>query len=220
MEILSRITHPYVVQNPARSLLSSEHKLRFFWWTFWLHRQQRNYCVEPGCTVPCFKQRKMHSVHKTVFVNMSEGFGRKDGLQFFSQPYLKQNIQTMNKERWMFDIRMLASASWYSHECASKTGREKTKLLNNYYIVFFAHKKYSHSFIKYGWITDVTWTILTMSLPPFWALNVSVAVLSTQGQKAHGFHPQYLYLCSNDERKSHGFGTTWMLVINTFFSYY
>ncbi len=32
-----------------------------------------------------------------------------------------------------------------------------------------------------------TWTILTMSLLSFWALNVVVAVLSMQGQKALGF---------------------------------
>ncbi len=44
------------------------------------------------------------------------------------------------------------------------------------------------------------WTILTMSLPPFWALNVSVALLSMQGQKALGFHQKYLNLCSEDEQ--------------------
>ncbi len=30
--------------------------------------------------------------------------------------------------------------------------------------VFFAHKKYTHSFVNYGWTTDVAWTILLMSL--------------------------------------------------------
>ncbi len=47
-----------------------------------------------------------------------------------------------------------------------------------------------------------------MSLLPFWALNVSVALLSMQGQKAHGFHKKILNLCSEDEQKSYGFGTT------------
>ncbi len=42
--------------------------------------------------------------------------------------------------------------------------------------------------------------ILTMSLLPFWALNVSVALLSMQGQKALGFHQKYLNLCSENER--------------------
>ncbi len=33
--------------------------------------------------------------------------------------------------------------------------------------------------------------VRTMSLLPFLALNVSVALLSMQGQKALGFHPKY-----------------------------
>ncbi len=53
------------------------------------------------------------------------------------------------------------------------------------------------------------YTILLMSLLPFWALNVSVAVLSMQGQKAPGFHQKYLNLCFK-----YGFGTTRGWVIN------
>ncbi len=45
---------------------------------------------------------------------------------------------------------------------------------------------------NYGWTTDITWTILMMSLLPFWALNVSVAFLYMQGQKALRFHQKYL----------------------------
>ncbi len=71
--------------------------------------------------------------------------------------------------------------------------------------VFFAHK-YSRSWL--GWTADVTWTILTMSLIPFWALNVSVALRSMQGLKALIVHQKYLNLCSEDKR-SYGFGTTW-----------
>ncbi len=51
-------------------------------------------------------------------------------------------------------------------------------------------------------------TILTMSLLPFWALNISVALLSIQGQKALECHQKYLYLCSEDERRSYGLRTT------------
>ncbi len=36
----------------------------------------------------------------------------------------------------------------------------------------------------------------------------SVAVYM-QGQKALGFHQNYLHLCSEDERRSYRFGTTW-----------
>ncbi len=48
--------------------------------------------------------------------------------------------------------------------------------------------------------TDVTWTILTMSSLPFWALKVVVVLLSMEGQKALRFHQKYLNLCSEDER--------------------
>ncbi len=54
----------------------------------------------------------------------------------------------------------------------------------------------------YGWTTDVTWTISMMSLLPFWALNMSVPLLSMKGQKALWFLQEYLNLCSEDERRS------------------
>ncbi len=40
-----------------------------------------------------------------------------------------------------------------------------------------------------------------ISLLPFWALNVSVVLLSVQGQKALRFHQKYLNLFSKDEWK-------------------
>ncbi len=52
-----------------------------------------------------------------------------------------------------------------------------------------------------------------MSLLPFWALYLSVVLLSVQHQKALGFHHKYLNLCF-DERRSCRFGTTWGWVIN------
>jgi len=48
-------------------------------------------------------------------------------------------------------------------------------------------------------------TILTMFLLPFWALNVSFALLPMQGQKALRYHQKYFY---------YGFGTKWGWVIN------
>ncbi len=47
----------------------------------------------------------------------------------------------------------------------------------------------------------------------FWALNVSVALLSMQGKKAW-FHQKYLNMCSKDELSSYRFGTIWGWVIN------
>ncbi len=41
-----------------------------------------------------------------------------------------------------------------------------------------------------------------------------LSVLSIEGQKALGFHQKYLNLCSEDERTSYRFGTTWGWVIN------
>ncbi len=79
------------------------------------------------------------------------------------------------------------------------------------------HKKYSRSFVKLHWTTDVTWTVLTKSFLPFWALNVSVVLLSMEEQKALGFHQKYLNLCTEDERRFYRFGMIWGWVINDWF---
>ncbi len=91
---------------------------------------------------------------------------------------------------------------------------EETNFWSRYFCCFFAHKKYSLSFVKIHWSTDVTWIILTMSLLCSWALIVVGPLPSMQGQKALGFHQKYLNLCSDDERRSYGFGTTRGLAIN------
>ncbi len=97
---------------------------------------------------------------------------------------------------------------------------QERKLLNKCVIfVFFVHKNILVASWHYNWTTNVTWTILMMPLLPFWALNVSVALLSMQGQKALGFHPKYLNLCSEDERRSYWFETTRWCVINDIFGY-
>ncbi len=59
---------------------------------------------------------------------------------------------------------------------------------------------------NYGWTTDVTWIVLT--------LIVLGSLLSMEGQRALGIHQKYLNLCSEDERRSYRFGTTWGWVIN------
>ncbi len=50
-------------------------------------------------------------------------------------------------------------------------------------------------------LTSVLRSILTMFSQPFWVLNVSVLLLSMQGQKALGFHQKYFNLFSEDERR-------------------
>ncbi len=53
-----------------------------------------------------------------------------------------------------------------------------------------------------------------MSLLPFCALTLVVPLLSMEGKRALRFHQKYLNLCSEDERRSYGFVTTWGWVIN------
>ncbi len=53
-----------------------------------------------------------------------------------------------------------------------------------------------------------------MSLLPFWVLNVSVAFLSMEGQKALGFHQKYLNLCYEDKQSPLRFETTRGWIIN------
>ncbi len=106
--------------------------------------------------------------------------------------------------------------SWYCCEHESKTGREEKKLLNKVIIfVFFAHKRYSCSFITLQlnhWCQ--IWTILMMSLLPFWALSMSVALLSMEVQRALRFHQKYFNLCSEEEWRSYRIRTTWEWVTN------
>ncbi len=46
------------------------------------------------------------------------------------------------------------------------------------------------------------------------ALILVISLLSMEGQRALKFHQKYLNLCSQDERRPYGFGTTWAWVIN------
>ncbi len=54
------------------------------------------------------------------------------------------------------------------------------------------------------------WCIYYVSEPG----NISVVLLSMEGLIALRFHQKYLNLCSEDERRSYEFGTTWGWVIN------
>ncbi len=111
-----------------------------------------------------------------------------------------------------FQAEEYTHVSWYSHEHVS-TDTEVKKLLNQVVFVFYAQSFFVAT-LNYGWTTDVTWTILMMSLLHFWVLNVMVVLLSMQDQKALGFHQKYLNLCSEDERRSYGFEITRGCVIN------
>ncbi len=84
--------------------------------------------------------------------------------------------------------------------CVSKWSQNN--ILSKSLFLFSLHtKSILVASYNYGWTTDVTWTILTMSLQTFWALNVSIVLLSMERQKALGFHRKYLKLFSEDERR-------------------
>ncbi len=48
----------------------------------------------------------------------------------------------------------------------------------------------------------------------FCVLIMVISLLSMEDQRTLRFHQKYLHLCSEDERRSYGFGTTWAWVIN------
>ncbi len=82
-------------------------------------------------------------------------------------------------------------------------------------VLDFAHKKYSCSFAKLKlshWLA----TGLFYRCPYYVSGpgNISVVLLSTEGQRALRIHQRYLTLCSEDEQTSYRFGTTWGWVIN------
>ncbi len=60
------------------------------------------------------------------------------------------------------------------------------------YFVFFVYKKYSRSFITLRLNLWCHIDYFNNVLTTFWALNVLVALLSMQGQKAHAFHQNIL----------------------------
>ncbi len=93
-----------------------------------------------------------------------------------------------------------------------KTNKQ-TKWLKSLFLFSLCTKTILVASKHYCWTTNVTWTILMPSLLPFWALNVSVDLLYT-GSKISWISSKHLNLCSEDERRSYGFGTTREWVIN------
>ncbi len=98
----------------------------------------------------------------------------------------KSSDMFMNTVLCSYSVHLLLLVKKVKHMCLNKV----------VIFVFFAQKSiliaYPHSLIA--------------SLIHFWALNGSVPLLSIEGQKALGFNQKYLNLCSEDERKSYGFG--------------
>ncbi len=96
------------------------------------------------------------------------------------------------------------------HSSACKQGTAHAFCFLCTQIIFVASKNYS-------WTTDVKWTILTMSLLPFWALNVSVALLSMRVRKLSDFIRNILICVSNMNKGLTGserINYSWGWVIN------
>ncbi len=66
------------------------------------------------------------------------------------------------------------------------TDPEEKKLVNKVITIFFVHKKYSRSFITLQLNHWCHMDYFNDVILPFWALNISVALLSMEGQKALG----------------------------------
>ncbi len=88
------------------------------------------------------------------------------------------------------------------------------ELLNKLFLFSLHTKSILVTSQNWSWATDDTWTVSPMPLLLSGTGNITVALLSMQGQRALRFHQKYLNLCSEDEQRSYGFGTTWGWVIN------
>ncbi len=205
MKIMSLITHPHV-----RSSL--EHKLIYFCWNpraFWPSIDSN--------TTDTFKTQMWHQWFILNFMKLWEYFlcvkkifsavsvcdarSRENHNGYESLPLLRNKSQHI----WVLHLSTGSCiSSIASMLCGTLVNvwRRLTWKRRNCWIevvifVFFAHKKYSHSFIELRlnhWChMDYFNDVLT-----FWALNMSVAV---EAQKALGFHHKYLNLYSEDESK-------------------
>ncbi len=96
------------------------------------------------------------------------------------------------------------------------TGWRGGELLNKVVIfVFFAHKKYSHSFVKLQLNHWCYMAYFNDVLTTFLCLDHGSSLGVYGGSESSWFHQKYLNLCSEDERwRSYGFGTTRGWVIN------
>ncbi len=100
-----------------------------------------------------------------------------------------------------------------AHTCIVILSKE---LFNKVIIfVFFEHKKYSRSFVK-SWLNHWCQVDYFNDVPYYISGpgNISVALLSMQGQITLRFHQKYLNLSSENEQRSYSFGKTWGWVIN------
>ncbi len=101
---------------------------------------------------------------------------------------------------------------WYSPKCCQGDAEETN--FEVVIFVFFVYKKYSCSFVKlrlnHWWHMDYFNNVLTT----FLGLECVSCIAVYGGSESSRNSQKYLHLCSEDERRSYGFGTTWGWVIN------
>ncbi len=118
--------------------------------------------------------------------------------------------------------RIAEESRYFCFVCAKKVKLRKSEvewselrgeeLLKKVVIfVLFARKKWSFAKVMFSekWSSHMD-CFIDVSGPG----NISVVLRPMDGQKTVRFHQKYLNLCSEDERRSYGFRTTWGRVIN------
>ncbi len=109
--------------------------------------------------------------------------------------------------QWHMRVHSSACKQGTTYRVLRQNAHRRLKLLSSHYFSFLCAQQFSRSFIKLrlnlwchsDYFNDV--------------LNVSVALLSMHVQKALIFNHKYPNLCSEDERRSYRFETTWGIFI-------
>ncbi len=81
-------------------------------------------------------------------------------------------------------------------------------------LFFFENKTILVASQNYGWTPDVTWIILPISLLRFWTWEHFSCVAVYGGSESSQIKTKTSNLCSENERRSYGFGMTSGWVIN------
>ncbi len=102
----------------------------------------------------------------------------------------------------------------HNQQCLHSVDSAHMRIINYVVIVFFAHKKYSRSFIKLRLNPWCHMDCFTDVLATFLCIDCGSILAVYGGSDSSQIPSKYLNLCSEDERRSYGFGTTWGWVIN------
>ncbi len=127
----------------------------------------------------------------------------------------KQKHQLYSAIFFPFYVRLGCAFTSYKYQNGRRRNSgEKNGWVNGYFLFCLRKKNYSCSVAK--WKLS-HWCHHGLFYRCFYYVsgpgNISVAFLS-MGLRALWFHQKHLHLCSEDERRSWGFGTTWGWIIN------